>query len=237
MNDKGVFITLEGIDGCGKSTQAELLCAWLEGMLGEGKVLRTFEPGGWAGGEFLRRLLLGEIVLTSRTELLLFLADRSGHVDTEISPALRRGQWVVCERYTDSTLAYQSWGRGVSFEEISILLNWCRFPVPDMTILLEIDEETAKSRMKQRGKSDRLEAAGDDFMARVTWGYKELSKRSPDRIVIVNAASDVEKVAIGIREAVKENLAKRLPQKNSEPGESGKPRASLPGKTPFVRKG
>jgi len=206
MSDKGAFITLEGIDGCGKSTQAELLCAWLKDTLGKEKVLRTFEPGGWRGGELLRRLLLGEIAFTPRTELLLFLADRSGHVDTEISPALQSGQWVVCERYTDSTLAYQSWGRGIPFEEMSALLNWCHFPAPDMTIFLEIDGKIAKSRMKQRGKSDRLETVGDDFMARVALGYKELSKRNLDRIIVVNAAPDVEQVANDIREAVKKNL-------------------------------
>ena len=204
-----MFITLEGIDGCGKTTQAELLCEWLEGKLGKGKILRTFEPGGWSGGELLRGLLLGGNAFTSRTELLLFLADRSGHVDTVIAPALRKGQWIVCERYTDSTLAYQSWGRGIAFEEMNVLLNWCRFPTPDMTVLLEIDEETVKSRLKRRGRPDRLEAAGDDFMARVAWGYKELAERDPDRIVVVDAASDVEQVAKNIREAVEKRLIKR----------------------------
>ena len=206
MNDKGIFITLEGIDGCGKSTQAELLCAWLEDTRGKGKILRTFEPGGWSEGGPLRRLLLGDIAFTSRTELLLFLADRSGHVDMEIAPALRRGQWVVCERYTDSTLAYQSWGRGISFEEMSVLLNWCRFPVPDMTIFLEIDEETAKSRLKRRGKTDRMEAAGDGFMARVAWGYKELAELYPERIIVVDAALSIEQVAKSVHEAVKKRL-------------------------------
>lgn len=210
MTDKGVFITLEGIDGCGKSTQAELLHTWLEGVLGKGKALRTFEPGGWSGGAHLRRLLLEEAALmSSRTELLLFLADRSGHVDTEIIPALQRGQWVICERYTDSTLAYQSWGRGIPFEEISVLLNWCRFPIPDMTIFLEIDEETAKSRVSRRGRLDRLEAAGNDFMARVACGYKELAERSPGRSVVVNAALDVEQVAKNISKAAKKLLIEK----------------------------
>ena len=209
MSDKGFFITLEGIDGCGKSTQSELLRAWLEDTLGKGKVLRTFEPGGWRGGGLLRGLLLGETAYTPRTELLLFLADRSGHVDTEISPALQRGQWVVCERYTDSTLAYQSWGRGISFEEMNALLNWCRFPVPDMTIFLEMDEETAKSRLNLRGKSDRIEAMGNGFMARVAWGYKELAERFSDRIVVVDATLDAEQVAKIVREAVEKRLAIR----------------------------
>ena len=209
MADKGMFITLEGIDGSGKSTQAELLCAWLSDTLGEGKIMRTFEPGGWSGGEFLRRLLLGDTAFTSRTELLLFLADRSGHIDTEISPALRSGRWVVCERYTDSTLAYQSWGRGIPLEEMNVLLNWCRFPAPDVTIFLEIDEETAKSRLNRRGRSDRIESSENGFMARVACGYKTLAKRSPERIVVVDAAADIEQVASSVREAVK----KLLPEK------------------------
>jgi len=210
MSDRGVFITLEGIDGCGKSTQAELLCAWLENKLGKGKIVRTFEPGGWKGGEFLRHLLLREAELTSKTELLLFLADRGGHIDTEISPALQRGQWVVCERYTDSTIAYQSWGRGISFEEISVLLNWCNFPAPDMTIFLEIDEKTAKQRTNKRGKSDRLEAAGDDFTARVALGYKTLAERSPDRIITIDAAPDTERVAKSVHAAIEKKLAAYL---------------------------
>jgi len=207
MSGRGLFITLEGIDGCGKSTQAELLCAWLENKLGKGRVIRTFEPGGWKGGKLLRNLLLGDIALTSKTELLLFLADRSGHIDTEISPALQRGQWVVCERYTDSTIAYQSWGRGISFEEINALLNWCRFPAPDMTIFLEIDEKTAKHRTNQRGKADRLETAGDDFTARVARGYKELAERSPERIITIDAAPDAEQVAKNVCAAVEKTLA------------------------------
>jgi len=212
MTDKGMFITLEGIDGCGKSTQAELLCAWLSDRFGKEKILRTFEPGGWNGGKLLRRLLLSGATFTSRTELLLFLADRSGHVDTEISPALQRGQWVVCERYTDSTLAYQSWGRGISFEEMSVLLNWCRLPAPDVTIFLEIDENTAKSRLKKRGKSDRIEALGDGFMARVAWGYKELAGRNPDRIVVVDAAPNIEQVAESVRKAMEKRLTTREKQ-------------------------
>jgi thymidylate kinase len=92
---------------------------------------------------------------------------------------------------------------------MSVLLNWCRFPAPDMTIFLEIDEETAKSRLKQRGRPDRMETAGYDFMARVACGYKELAELNPNRIVAINAASDAEKVAKSIREAVKKRLLER----------------------------
>ena len=201
---KGTFITIEGIDGSGKSTQAQLLCQWLESVLGYGNVLRTFEPGGWSGGTLLRRLLLEETALTSRTELLL-LADRSGHLDSEILPALERGQWVVCERYTDSTLAYQSWGRGIAAEEIDDLLNWCRFPVPDMTFLLDVDEKTAYSRLSTRKKLDRMESEfAIDLMPRVVRGYRELARQNPRRIVTVGATSDVQRVAEHVREHVEE---------------------------------
>jgi dTMP kinase len=203
---KGFFITIEGIDGSGKSTQAARLCEWLEETLGNDGVLRTFEPGDWSGGALLRQLLLGGTALTPRTELLLFLADRSGHLDARIFPALARGQWVICERYTDSTLAYQSWGRGIVFEEIDRLLSWCRFLIPDLTIFLEIGEETAKSRLRQRGQLDRIESGKDGFMTRVAQGYRELAKRYPERIVVVDGTLNVDKVALLVRECVDKRL-------------------------------
>ena len=207
--EKGTFITIEGIDGCGKSTQAQRLCLWLEAALGKGKVLRTFEPGDWDGGALLRRLLLDGTALTSRTELLLFLADRSGHLDSKVVPALDRGQWVVCERYTDSTLAYQSWGRGIPAEEIEGFSSRCRFLVPDMTILLDVDEETARSRLRSRGKLDRMESGFEtDFMARVALGYRELAKRHPERFVVVDAAAEEERVAERVRQCAEQRLGR-----------------------------
>lgn len=206
MNDQqGLFITIEGIDGCGKSTQTELLCAWLKEKT-HAEVTRTFEPGGWSGGKVLRELLLGGIAVEPRTELLLFLADRSGHLDTEIQPALKRGQWVVCERYTDSTLAYQSWGRGIALTEIEGLLNWCRFLPPDLTVLLDIDADTASSRLRQRGRPDRIESAENDFMARVARGYRELAQRYPERIAVVDATQSVDRVAAAVRNCVEKRV-------------------------------
>ena len=201
-----MFITIEGIDGCGKSTQTELLCAWLSRQLGSDHILRTFEPGGWSGGTLLRQLLLGGLPLENRTELLLFLADRSGHLDTEIIPALNSGKWVVCERYTDSTLAYQSWGRGITLGDIERLLSWCRFPSPDLTILLDIDARTARSRLALRGKPDRIESGDSGFMTRVAEGYRELAKCHPERYIVLDAALDVEQVAESVRKRLKEVL-------------------------------
>jgi dTMP kinase len=192
--ERGFFITIEGIDGSGKSTQAERLCALLEKTRKPCGVLRTFEPGGWRGGALLRELLLGDISIGARTELLLFLADRSGHLDAEILPALKQGRQVVCERYTDSTLAYQAWGRGLPVRDLEGLLKWCHFPTPDLTLLLDIDVETAMSRLKNRGASDRIESDGKRFMTRVAEGYRELARWYCDRVVVVDAACDVEEV-------------------------------------------
>jgi dTMP kinase len=206
MTATGTFITIEGIDGCGKSTQAERLCEWLKETLGRSGVLRTFEPGGWSGGEVMRRLLLDGPSVMPRTELLLFLADRSVHLDTAIAPALLAGQWVVCERYTDSTLAYQSWGRGIALSELEGLLDWCRFREPDLTILLDIDADTARKRLELRGRRlDRIESESgetDCFMERVARGYRELAKLHPDRIVVIDAASDPQSVFGSVRESV-----------------------------------
>lgn len=206
-NGSGVFLTVEGIDGCGKTTQTGMLCTWLAEVLGEENVLRTFEPGGWAGGPLLRELLLGGTPLSSRTELLLFLADRSGHVDSLIAPALSQGKWVVCERYTDSTLAYQSWGRGLDLKAMEELLAWCRFPQPTVTLLLDIDVETALSRVKQRGGRDRIESEGVDLMRRVSDGYKALAERHPDRFLTVDASPCPKTVAERIRSGLKAHLA------------------------------
>jgi dTMP kinase len=213
LSGKGLFITVEGIDGCGKSTQARRIRQWLEGTFGCGRVLQTFEPGGWSEGVLLRRVLLRGGALTPRTELLLFLADRSGHLDAAISPALASGRWVVCERYTDSTLAYQSWGRGIPLQEINELLGWCHFRTPDMTVLLDIDEETAKSRLAERRELDRIESGSDDagFMGRVARGYRELAKRNSDRIVVVNGAMDVEEVTSCVCAYIERRLKEQRP--------------------------
>lgn len=168
--------------------------------------MRTFEPGGWQGGKHLRQLLLDGIPIEPRTELLLFLADRSGHLDMEIIPALTRGHHVICERYTDSTFAYQSWGRGIEFGNMERILNWCSFPVPDLTILLDVDVKEALARLGRRGLPDRMESDGDDFMRRVALGYKELAKRWPDRIVVVDAGKNIDQVAEAVRKCVEDHL-------------------------------
>ncbi|GHS86509.1 thymidylate kinase [Synergistales bacterium] len=199
----GAFITLEGIDGCGKSTQAEYLREWLAVFCGL-PAIRTFEPGGWSGGALLRRLLLDEKnAIAPDTELLLFLADRSAHLDSVISPALSEGKWVVCERYTDSTLAYQSFGRGIGLDRIESFLNVCKFREPDLTIFLDIEVSLAEARLRERGKLDRIESSeGGGFMSKVAHGYRELAKRHVERIVTVDARGDALSVGVRVREAV-----------------------------------
>ena len=154
----------------------------------------------------LRQLLLDGIPIGARTELLLFLADRSGHLDMEIAPAMAQGRYVICERYTDSTLAYQSWGRGIALEDIEGLLEWCDFPVPDLTLLLDIDVKEARRRLARRGRTDRMEADEDAFMVRVAQGDRELARRCPGRIVVIDASGEAEQVAESIRNCVKERL-------------------------------
>lgn len=198
----GVFLTIEGIDGCGKTTQTQLLFSWLSKQLGEENIVRTFEPGGWSGGVLLRELLLGGISLNSKTELLLFLADRSGHIDSLIYPSLQKGQWVLCERYTDSTLAYQSWGRGIELNEIKKLLDWCRFPEPTLTVLLDVDAEIALARTNKRGQFDRIEAEGLTLMRRVAQGYRELASLHPKRYLVIDANQEADVVARLLREGL-----------------------------------
>lgn len=201
MRNGGLFVTIEGLDGCGKSTQAARLAGWLEARTGRG-VLRTFEPGGWGGGA-LRSLILGGEVPDDRTELLLFLADRSGHLASVVRPALSEGRIVLCERYSDSTLAYQVWGRGLPEAFVAPLIEACGFAEPDLTVLLDIDAPTAERRLGRRGEADRIESAGGGFMARVAEGYRELARRSPGRIVVVDAAGTEDEVSARIESAVR----------------------------------
>ena len=198
---RGMFITLEGIDGCGKTTQAAHLAGWLGPRTGR-PVLRTFEPGGWDGGASLRALILGGDVRDARTELLLFLADRSGHVAGTLLPALGVGKLVLCERYSDSTRAYQVAGRGLPAAMVEALLDGCGFPRPDLTVLLEISPEAAAGRLAARGGGDRIEGGGIAFMARVAEGYAELARSEPERFLTVPAEGTEEEVAQRVRRGV-----------------------------------
>ena len=199
------FITLEGIDGSGKSTQAALLAEWLEAETGR-PVLRTFEPGGWETGQALRELILHGRIPDAATELLLFLADRKGHLAEVVLPALAAGQIVLCERYTDSTRAYQVGGRGVDPAFLEPLLAACDFPTPDLTIFLDLPPRTAAKRLADRGGGDRFEAGGLEFMERVARAYAEIARRESRRVLEVPAAGAPEDVAREVRRGVLRHL-------------------------------
>lgn len=191
---RGRFITIEGIDGAGKSTQTESLIALLKARGVE--VVRTREPGGTPAGETIRELLLNE-EMGVETETLLFFASRAEHVEKVIRPALERGAWVLSDRFTDATYAYQAGGKGMSGQRVEALEKWTLGDfAPDLTILFDISPETAHERLAARGvDEDRFERLGVDFFTRVRNAYLERAAANPARFLIVDASAAPEKVA------------------------------------------
>jgi dTMP kinase len=192
----GAFITLEGGDGSGKSTQAQMLQAWLEG---EGRtVVRTREPGGTELGIEIRRLVQHtEGHVAPRAEALLYAADRAHHVATLVRPALERGEVVLQDRYLDSSVAYQGAGRELDGGQIRDLSLWAADGLlPDLTILLDLDPAAGRERMAARADApyDRLEEAGEAFAERVRAAYLELAAAEPDRFAVVDASGTPDAV-------------------------------------------
>ena len=200
-----MFITFEGIDGCGKSTQARLLTDKLRSAREVDSVIWTKEPGGWPGGTSLRQVLLEGSLRHPLTELFLFLADRCEHVEQVILPALAVGKLVVCERYNDSTVAYQRGGRGIDGEKIDALFRWASFPLPDITFWIDLPTEKAYDRMVSRGTPpDRLESEGLPFLSRVRQEFCILAEKNPDRIVPVDGDREADSLASEIYLKVEE---------------------------------
>lgn len=197
---KGLFITFEGGDGCGKTTQIELLDKYLQSK--GYKTLVTREPGAKGLGIKLREILLnydGEVSPTC--ESFLFLADRAQHVDCIIKPALEEGVIVLCDRHTDSTVAYQGYGRGLDLEQIHKLNNIATSGLkPDLTIVLDVDVETSQSRVGK--EKDRMESAGIEFFERVRKGFLEIAKQEPQRVKVINSAESIENIHKQIVELV-----------------------------------
>lgn len=192
MENLGLFITFEGADGCGKTTQIELLNKYLQkkGF----KTLVTREPGAKGLGEKLREILLnydGEVSPTC--ESFLFLADRAQHVDCIIKPALKNGIIVLCDRHTDSTVAYQGYGRQLDIEQIKKLNNIAVSGLkPDLTIVFDIDIETSMQRVGST--KDRMESAGIEFFKRVREGFLAIAKEEPNRVKVINSADTIENI-------------------------------------------
>ena len=189
---KGLFITFEGADGCGKTTQIELLNKYLVEKGYE--TLLTREPGAKGLGVKLREILLnydGEV--SPNCESFLFLADRAQHIDCIIKPALKEGKIILCDRHTDSTVAYQGYGRGLDIERINYLNNIATSGLkPDLTIVFDIDVETS---MKRVGKNkDRMESAGIEFFNKVREGYLQIAEKEPNRVKIINSSDTIENI-------------------------------------------
>jgi len=202
---RGLWITLEGGDGSGKTTQARLLQQWFEE---QGRaVVRTREPGGTEVGRLLRDIVLhhrGEI--GPRAEALLFAADRAHHVATVVRPALERGEVVIQDRYLDSSVAYQGAGRVLGADEVRRLSVWAtEGALPELTVLLDIDPAAARARLDADDKPfDRLEAERGDFHTRVRAAYLELAAAEPERFLVLDATLPPEELAARIRARIAE---------------------------------
>lgn len=188
----GMFITFEGADGCGKTTQQMLAADYLESKGYE--ILITREPGAKGLGEDIRKILLDyKGPVSERCESLLFLADRAQHVDNMILPAIEKGQIVLCDRYTDSTVAYQGYGRQQNLERIKKLNDFAtNLLKPDLTFVFDIDVETSMQRVGK--EKDRMESEGKEFHNRVRNGYLKLAEEEPNRIKVLDAAKSIDEI-------------------------------------------
>lgn len=210
MSVRSSFITLEGVEGCGKSTQARILAEHLE-RYRAGSVVLTREPGGTELTQPIRRLLADPAsILDLRAELLLFLADRAQHVASTIAPALAAGAIVVCDRYSDSTLAYQSYGRGHPLDMVEDLNAWASASTkPDLTLWIDCDIETGVRRAaRQTGPlHDRFESESLAFHRLVRNGFAALAKRDSQRIVRIDGDASIAAVSADIIAAVEARLS------------------------------
>ena len=192
---KGRFITMEGGEGAGKSTMMERVSDWLE-RSGQ-RVVSTREPGGTVLAEKLRDILLdrNNLLLSGKAELLLMFAARAQHLDERIRPALARGDWVLCDRFTDATWAYQGGGRGLPREDIEALETLVHGDLqPDLTLLLDLPVEQGMLRASNRSRADRFEQESMDFFKRVRKAYLERAATAPGRFAVIDASKGQEEV-------------------------------------------
>ena len=208
---KGKFIVIEGIDGCGKTTQIEEISRWLptSGLMRENsKLIKTREPGGSLLGKKLRDLILDNNKNnkpSSLAELLLYSADRAEHVSKIISPALKKEDWVISDRFADSTLAYQGYGRNINLEIIKNIESIvCQGEKPDLTIFLEISAEESVLRRKN-SVPDRMESEGINFLQKVNEGFKLIAKEKNWKVI--SATQNINAITNEIKETLLKNFS------------------------------
>ena len=206
-----MFITLEGPEGSGKTSQIKELAAYLQSLGYE--VLTTREPGGTDIGDQIRQVLvrLENQGLHPRTEILLFLAARAQLVEQVIKPALAAGKVVLCDRYGDSTLAYQGYGHGLNMDALRSMLAFATDQLkPDLTLLLDLDVETGLQRKRKEDEWNRLDAYALAFHQRVREGYHELCRQEPERWRVIDAMQPKEAVQLALRQAVMQFLQEKI---------------------------
>ena len=206
---RGLFLTLEGVEGVGKSTNIEFMTQYLE-RRGIDYVL-TREPGGTQLAEKIRELLLDvhEEHMSELTELLLVFAARAQHIEKLIEPALASGKWVLCDRFTDATFAYQGAGRGLSVEKITQLQSMVQGSLrPDLTIILDLDPAIGMERAKGRGELDRFEQEQQSFFLLVRQAYLDIAAAEPDRCKIIDASKPLAEVKSDLIDCLERGLAK-----------------------------
>lgn len=206
---KGIFITIEGGDGSGKSTQIDLLMSYFDehGF----KVLLTREPGGTAISEKIREVILdsNNIEMDNMTEVLLYAAARAQHVAEFIKPNIEQGKVVICDRFVDSSVVYQGYARGVGIDAVEDINSYATLGlIPDLTILLDLPPDLGLFRKKNQQALDRLELESDAFHLKVNEGYRLLAKRHQNRILTIDATKSIEDIHQIILEAIKVLLPK-----------------------------
>ena len=207
---KGMFITVEGPDGSGKTTQLQLL---VRSLTEKGyEVVVTREPGGTKVGNSIREVLLSpeHDEMTPRVEMMLYAASRAQNIDQVIRPALKRGAIVVCDRFVDASIAYQGYGLQYDLTQILSLNEWATAGIkPDLTFLFDLTPDQASRRMKDRGQLDRIESRDESFHQRVYDGFKKILEQHPDRMVRIDANATIEMIQDEVLDITLERLNER----------------------------